>query len=184
MLLPLAAIAGGYRWVYFRELRIVTAALNSTPDVKVLSAWGNEDLTLEDIWADIEVHGSHKVILFALEKSSFESGGDFCLARIDNYAIRYKAYGDFVWGADGLRKGSSLSNRICFGAENEFAPLVPVKIDKVQDLIGSVEEIKGVLAGWPRCPGFLEFESTKARYRLCTTQDVAVGEYPPDFGAR
>lgn len=184
MLLAVVAAAGGCRWVYFRELRIVTAALNSIPDVKVLSAWGNEDLTLEDIWASIEVQGSHKVLLFDLEKSSFEGGGDFCLSQIDNYAIRYTVYGDFVWGADGRRKGSSLSNCIRFGGDNEFAALFPITIGRVQELVGSVGKVKDILAGWPRCPDFREFDSAKARYRLCTTQDVAVGEYPPHFSAR
>src|SRR5262245_38743683 len=44
-----------YDWFYYRELRQIRAIFNGYPGVRVATINGNHDLSLEDIWATVQL---------------------------------------------------------------------------------------------------------------------------------
>jgi hypothetical protein len=179
--LSLTLLGGACRWYYFRELRMVTAELNAIPGIRVLEAWGNEDLRLEDIWTSIAIANGPTVRLFNLSQASFANAGGFCLDLIDDYDIRWTGYGRF-WGPS-TSPGHSGSNCLHFGGgQTDLPQLFPAGINTVSDLIRSVEDVKKVLAQWPKCPDYISASSTRGDYRLCTTSEDQL-TYPPLMGS-
>ena len=178
----IAAIFAGCHWYYFRELRLVTASLNSIPGVQVQSAWGTEDLRLSHIWASIIVPGNRRVMLYGLSRSSFEKGGGFCLSQLDGYTIRYSGFGNF-WGST-VPPGVASNNCIWLGGEDADVPQLFPAIRTVQDLVRSVRDVERILAQWPRCPEYLPITTQKGQYHLCTALDASSNEYPPAVHSR
>lgn len=173
----------GWKWYYERDLRAVRGRLETIPGVTVKTLGGNEDITLEDIFATIEVAGKGELVLGDLTPRSFESGGQFILHRIGRQSPRYAGYGlvgVYITATGQPVKSLVHGSSLAFGSRNDLAELMPVRVTRVQDLIENFEIIQAALLNWPRCPEYFERStSDRLEYRLCAEDRPEAYVYPP-----
>jgi hypothetical protein len=106
--------------------------------------------------------------VFDLTRQSFE-GGRFCFFQVGSYAVRWTL------------ETSLGNNSLCFDASGEVSRLgrlFPRQIHGVREFIENARLIENVLAGWPRCPSYIELRGTDGRYRVCTNPDVSTNIWP------
>jgi len=80
-------------WWYYRELREVEARLEAIPNVEIIHSGGNEDLTFEDIYVELNVHGKGRLWLTQLSTGAFTGEQRFFVARIGNLEPQSTFYG-------------------------------------------------------------------------------------------
>lgn len=174
-----------WNWYYERDLREVRRRLESIPGVVVKSIGGNEDLTLEDIFATVEIAGPRELSLGYVTSKSFELGGGFFVRHIGTMSPRYTSYGHqgvYESATGRAVRSHAYGSGLPFGSAGEFVELVPVRVARIQDVIQHAELLETTLKQWPRCPAYFEPPKTPdaKRYRLCVTEP-GTHIYPPDF---
>ena len=96
---PIAALGVFIVWwhlTYYDELNYIKEELQKIPGVTLVRANGVKDVTLEDIWAEVEVCGKGRLDLFALTRASVTSGDNIRIGRIGDLLPRYRYTGTSV----------------------------------------------------------------------------------------
>lgn len=140
---------------YYAEFNDIKATLKGMPDVELIRAWGNEDITFEDIGAEIEVKGKGRIMFFALTRDSFKSTPVICLHTIGPYEFEYggTGYVGVVKTATGEPVRSQFwGSAIDIGSDGEFARFFPFKVKTVQDVIARYNDICEIIEKWPEAP--------------------------------
>ena len=140
---------------YYAEFNDIKAALNSIPDVALIDAWGNEDLTFEDIGAEIRVKNKGTITFFALTRNSFKSTPVICLQSIGPYQFEYGGTGYVGVVKTATREpvqSEFFGSAIDIGSDGEFAQFFPFQIKLVRDVIGRYDDICAILETWPIAP--------------------------------
>lgn len=75
-------LVGWWRISYRWELQRIERGLNEIRGIRVVKIWGNEDITLEDIGAEIEVVGKGSLTFFNLEAASLSGARHLQLAQV------------------------------------------------------------------------------------------------------
>jgi hypothetical protein len=156
-----------WRFVYFGEGAVIDR-FNRIPSAVVKQVWGSADLPPEWYYAKADIRNGPSIFVFGLTRQSFE-GGRFCFLQVGSYAVRYTS-----------ERG--LNNSLCFDASGDVSGLghlFPRQIHGVREFIENAHLIESVLAGWPRCPSYMELRGTDGRYRVCTNPDVSSHIWPP-----
>jgi hypothetical protein len=147
---------------YYAEFNDIKASLTRMPDVELINAWGNEDVTLEDIGAEIRVRGKGVITFFALTRDSFKSTSVICLHSIGPYEFEYE--GEGYGGAAKTGTGEPVRSKFCgssidVGSGGEFARFFPFQVKTVQDVIARYDDICSILANWPVAPERKHFQN-------------------------
>lgn len=155
--------AGPWRYVEFNEIK---AILKSIPNVELVYAWGNEDITFEDIGATIQVKGKGKMTFFSLTRNSFKTTSRICLNSIGPYKFQIEGEGYFGVIETATRKPirtKSMGDTIEIGSKGEFAQFFPFTLNNVQDTIAQYDNICMILSKWPVAPDKKHFRDKKGR---------------------
>jgi hypothetical protein len=147
---------------YYAEFNDVKATLEGMPEVTLIRAWGNEDVTLEDIGAEIEIEDKGRIMFFALTRDSFKSTPVICLHTIGPYEFEYggTGYVGVVKTATGEPVRSQFwGSAIDIGSGGEFAQFFPFKVKTVQDVIARYDDICQIIAKWPESPARQHFQN-------------------------
>ncbi len=168
-------------WWYYRELREVNARLEAIPNVEIIHSGGNEDVTLEDIYAELNVRGKGRLLLAQLSPGAFTGEQRFFVARIGNLEPQSTFYG--YSGVIESATGKPLKS-VGYGGAIEIAGNEPSgccrQLRTVEDVITNYDRLVNELQLRPRCPLFTERALPNGDvYRFCVS---AVGENsrPPE----
>ena len=147
---------------YYAELRSVEAKFQEISGVEVLKIHGNEDITLEDIWAQIHVEEKGRMTFWGLTRDSFKNTPHIHIGKIGSYMIRVEGKG-YVGAYDNTTKQpvqSKFSTAfIDIGSEGEFSHLFSFAVSNIHDVIAHYDEICAVLARWPVYPEMAHFQA-------------------------
>ncbi|MBI2437639.1 MAG: hypothetical protein HYV36_02340 [Lentisphaerae bacterium] len=142
---------------YWFQRQPIKRGFESIPGCTLISITGNEDVTLEHITAKVELEGKGTLILSELGPESFRQTGEMRLHQIGNIEMRQHSYG---YGSAGLyitkagkpKKFHGYAGWIDIGTQGPYADILPVKIQKVQDVIQHFDQILATLSKWPKEP--------------------------------
>ena len=140
---------------YYAEFNDIKATLEGMPDVELIRAWGNADITFEDIGAEIAVKGKGKIRFFALTRDSFRSTPVICLHTIGPYEFEYGGtgyVGVVKTATDEPVRSQFRGSAIDIGTDGEFAGFFPFQVKTVQDVIARYDDICSIIAEWPEAP--------------------------------
>jgi len=140
---------------YYAEFNDIKETLEGLPDVELIRAGGNKDITFEDIEAEIRVKDKGRIAFVGLTRDSFKSAPDIRLYAIGPYEFGYrgKGYIGVRMTATGEPVRSDFTGfAINIGSEGKFSRFFPFQIRTVQDVIARYDDICSVLASWPAAP--------------------------------
>lgn len=160
------------RWGYYDELRYVEERFRELPGVTLLRAGGNEDITLEDLWAEIRVGDHDRIEFVGLTRHAFSAEHAVMIGHIAGLAPRVTGYGYFgtyKTATGEPTKTTSFAAVADFGPGGLFFDQVASPVLNVAVAVARYHDIAAVLANWPRCPAFKELQDTKGSlYRYCS----------------
>lgn len=171
-----------WRWGYYDELNLVKAEIQKINGVHLIAAGGNEDLKLEDIFAEIDVSNKGKLRLNNLTPNSFTKGDKMVIEQIGNLSPLVKEYG--YQGVSMIATGEQIKSpsygtRIQLNRESEFKPLFPFKAETVQDVILHYDDIYAIISKWPNCPDYsTRIDSKGLKYCYCVSHDGDEHKWP------
>ena len=128
-----------------QDASAVTAALGKIENIEVIDVWGNEDVTLEDVYAVISVNGKGTITVLGVTPESIEESRHVRVAHIGQ------------WEPDVLRVGQSgeaESERfdIDFGPDGGLSSELGIEVSSIGDLVRRYDEIASVLEDLPEIP--------------------------------
>ncbi|WP_140865357.1 hypothetical protein [Myxococcus xanthus] len=139
----------------YREFNQIRARFEEMPGVKVVDAWGNEDITFEDIGVTVELAGKGRISFTGLTLASFERDGDSSIT-VQQVGPHFFADCTASVLEDGTlevrRYGASLN----LGTTGDFGSHLPFVAHRVQDVIENADALLAALDRWPKYPDFLE----------------------------
>jgi hypothetical protein len=162
-------------WRY-REFHAVEARFRALPGVTLVRTWGNEDVTLEDISAVIDVAGKGPVTFFNLEEEDFEDAERLDIAELGPLTVVHCTWGHqgtYVMDTGEPVKSLGHGSGFSVGRAGAFSALFPFPLRTVQDVLARHDEIQEVLRGWPRAPAWREL-----RYELPPGSRLFGRSYP------
>jgi hypothetical protein len=179
------AVAGarlGCRRLYYAELETVRAVLEALPGVEIVELGGNEDVTLEDIYAQIRIDGQHVVELYDLTAESFVPGRHLHVGSVGGLAPRGSCCCfRNVWmdGDPEPRRERALAWSIAIdvGPGGYLAPELAGGIASVPELIARHREVATLLASWPRCPDSKRYTDEEGTPHLLCAVEGSGGHY-------
>jgi hypothetical protein len=140
---------------YYAEFHDIKATLEGMPDVMLIRAWGNDDVTFENIGAEIEVDGKGRIMFCALTRDAFRSTPAICVHTIGPCEFEYSGTGHVgvvkATTAEPVRSQFS-GSAIDIGSDGAFARFFPFRLKTVQDVIARYDDICHILAKWPEAP--------------------------------
>ncbi len=139
----------------YRELNQIRARFEEMPGVTVVDAWGNEDITFEDIGVTVELAGKGRISFTGLTLASFERDGDIYL-NVQQVGPHFFAYCTASVSEDGTLELSSHGARLYLGTTGDFGSHLPFVAHRVQDVIENADALIAALDRWPKYPDFLE----------------------------
>ncbi len=168
-------------WWYYREFREVNARLRAIPNVEVLHSWGNEDVTFEDIGAELNIRGKGRLKLYQLTAGAFTGNERFFVAGVGNLEPRSTSYGfeGVVESATGKpMKSVGYGGTIAIGGDDPSGCCV--RLHTVKDVIENYDALSNELSSWRRCPEFTERVLQNGNiYRFCAGQ-IGIDARPPE----
>jgi hypothetical protein len=162
--LLLGAFTGWYFFVgpgYYAEVNAVRTELQKIPQIKYVVIDYVDDITPEQITAQISVEANGDLTISNLKRKSFRYTESIRLRTIGPYSINVQGRG--YRGAYETATGNPVQSEfyegdIDIGTGGEFAHLFPFKLLKVQDVINHYEDILGIIAAWPVEPDKAHFK--------------------------
>lgn len=138
--IPVSSACQAYRLRTYNEVR---RELEKISQVEVLDMGGHFDdgFLLEDIYADLEVHGKGRLHLKGLAFESFRPGGTFSVARIGPW--------DLAVNRSGVQRRP---DTLGFGKQGEARSLLSDDIDSVPSLVARFDQAMSRISAWPACP--------------------------------
>lgn len=172
LLLATVVSCPAYDWWYKREFRQITEKFQRIPNVTVINAGGNEDVTFEDIFTELRIHGSGTLTLTQLTSAAFDGREPFYVSRVGNLEPRVTSYGFqgvFETATGKPVKSVSFGSAIAIG-DNELAHAVCcARYQTIPQVISAWKKLETELAAWPRCPALREVVGASGTvYRYCT----------------
>jgi hypothetical protein len=125
---------------YYSELKAVRAKLERIPGAQVLELSGNHDVTLEEIWARINIEGKGEMGFFELNRDSFQQTQSLRLRSIGPYSFRTRQL---------------VGGRESYGGDIEIGPSSPIPavrslgITSVQSAVVHYDQLLALVSTWP-----------------------------------
>ncbi len=170
-----------YDWFYYRELRQIRAIFNGYPGTRVTTINGNHDLTLEDIWATVQLDRGGSVSFRSLTRAEMDGGGHVWVRSIGPYSFYPSEYGfgHAIETATGKPvKSEAYGNAIDLGASGPYASQLPVRIQSPKDVIDNYEALVAAIAVWPTRQDHTDSDGTQRRLFIVGANHLAS---PPHY---
>lgn len=145
-------------WRY-REYRTIEERFRALPGATRVRTWGNEDVTLEDIGAEVEVAGKGTVSFFNLTEDVFDGAERLQIGQLGPLKVvtcRWGHMGNTLMKTGEPVKSLAHGSGFAVGRAGEFSPLFPFPLHTAQDVLARHDDIVEVLRGWPRAPAWRE----------------------------
>ena len=154
---------------YYAELRDIQAEFSRMTDVKLLEAYGDEDVTLSDISASIQIKGKGKMKFSQISRQSFKKTPHSYLSRIGPYEFKmqgegYVAVRDGETGKPEQILSGLYGGPIDIGREGEFASFFPFEMANIRSVIEHYDDICAVIAHWPVAPEYKRLQINEEEY--------------------
>ena len=138
---------------YWAELNDVKTELASIPGVEIKDLGFNEDITLEDISAEIYLKDKGSLYLFGLTRESFKEPKSLGLGKIGDFDIRFTGK-QFIEVTNEEGERESIKSDVAgYGiniiGSGVFSGMFPFEIKNVQDLVKRYDGILDVISQWP-----------------------------------
>lgn len=118
---------------YYAQYNEVKSELSKIAGVDILHIWGNNDLTLEDIYATITINNRDTLRLTDLGKWSFDTTQSLSIARINNWEFHSTGCTrGGAWGGGGLGVGENA----------EYDEIKRLNLHNVQDVVNHIDALK------------------------------------------
>jgi hypothetical protein len=149
---------------YYSELNAVKAQFRKLPGVELIDANGNDDITLEHIWATINVKGKGRLTFLALTTDSFEAGAHVQLLEIGPY--RFEVNGTGYVGVVKSATGEPVRSQfycqwIDIGPSGACARFFPFSVRSIPEAIERYDDICVALSAWLVEPDVKKFKDSK-----------------------
>lgn len=154
VIIPLSAYAY-FRYHYYDEFNYVRARLESMPGVTLVALDANEDFTLEDIAATVEVKGKGRISFYNISRDSFEAVDHLVISQIGH---RRPYIAGFGFGhAVEIETGRPMKTdfwreMIDVGLKAKEPRVLPRGVKNIQEAIARYDAIEQGLRAWPPCP--------------------------------
>lgn len=138
---------------YWAEFKDVKQQLESIQGIEIKHLGYNEDITLEDISAEIYVRDKGIIRLYSLTRDSFKEPKAIGFGAIGNFDIRFVGKHSIeVTNEQGKRE--SIKSEVVGYAINiigggVFSEMFPFDIKNVQGLVKNYDEVLEVISKWP-----------------------------------
>ncbi len=166
-------VVGAVCWfnlTYYDELHDIEELISQTPNAKLVRSWGNEDLFLEDIGAEVAV-GDHGFLEFrGLTRGSFTEPDQLLVSRVGDLEITVS--GCKYEGNVRMDTGETVPTYYWHSARD-----ISPHGDFVGEIVGGVENVPQAIARYreleewarssPRCPDDRLIENDEGWYRFC-----------------
>ena len=130
---------------YYAEYNLVKDKLSNLPDVEILNIDGNSDLTLEDIYATIRLKTGDTLLLYSLNKTTFDSTNSIDIGRLNNWEFHITGCtSGGHWGGGSIDIGQS----------SVYIDIQKLNITNIQGLIAHIDFIKDAINKIPVHPNF------------------------------
>ena len=150
---------------YWAEFKDVKQQLESIPGIEIKHLGYNEDITLEDISAEIYVRDKGIIRLYSLTRDSFKEPKAIGFGAIGNFDIRFVGK-HFIDVTNEQGKRESIKHNVSGFAINligdgAFAKMFPFEIKNIQGLVNKYDEVEDVISQWPNADNkkYLEDEN-------------------------
>tara|TARA_B100000900_G_scaffold357676_1_gene328146 strand:- start:204 stop:803 length:600 start_codon:yes stop_codon:yes gene_type:complete len=150
---------------YWAEFKDVKQQLESIPGIEIKHLGYNEDITLEDISAEIYVRDKGIIRLYSLTRDSFKEPKAIGFGAIGNFDIRFVGK-HFIDVTNEQGKRESIKHDVSGFAINligdgAFAKMFPFEIKNIQGLVNKYDEVEDVISQWPNADNkkYLEDEN-------------------------
>lgn len=146
-------------YYYYKDYNEVKNNFNNLPGISITKIWGNEEIVLEDIGADIKLISGEKMGFFNLDKQSFTDAKHLAIYAFNNWSFRINycvpSKGNYDKEGKELHYWFSASrNAIDVGSEGEMRNIIPFKVRNIQDIVSKVKEMSSVIEKIPTYPDF------------------------------
>lgn len=172
--------------VYEGQLSDIRERASAIPGVSVIQVGGSrEEFGMDSIYAFMRVADRGTLRVGNVTPESFEAGGSFIIYQVGSQFPAFTSYG-YLGARETGREVQSLgfgTGIPVLGQAEDLRELLPVRVERVQDVVEHFREIEIALARWPRCPAFFEHRSHRVCYRLCVATDdrYTISDKPPSF---
>ena len=138
---------------YWAEFKDVKQQLESIPGIEIKHLGYNEDITLENISAEIYVRDKGIIRLYSLTRDSFKEPKALGFGAIGNFDVRYTGT-QFMEATNEEGEQESVKSEVVGYAINiidggVFSEMFPFDIKNVQDLVQYYDEVLEVISKWP-----------------------------------
>jgi hypothetical protein len=134
---------------YYRDYREVKEELEALRDrnVQVVSIWGNEDLRLEDIFAQVVVGDGDTLGFYNLSRKSFHEPTEVAIFRFGDWEFQ-------SCGCNGRQEVYFGGNAVVIGENGAYNLHVKHTIRNVRDAILKYEQLRPLIDSIPEYPRF------------------------------
>jgi hypothetical protein len=122
---------------YYARYNAVKKELKKIDGIEILKIWGNEDLTLEDIYATVRLNNGDTLRFSDLGKWSFDTTKSLSLTRINNWEFHSTGCSPGGhWGGGGLGVGEN----------SQYSQIKQLHMKNVQDVINHIDTLKSIVS--------------------------------------
>jgi len=163
VLMPIALVLALWRYTslpgallrlgHKHDLRAITSQIDRIPNVKLTRAGGDKDISLEHIWAEIQVPDKGTLIFHDLRSESFCETHHLCLHQVGDIVIHRQSFGHVgVVNTETKEpvKSWSVAENVDIGPQGIIADLRPLAITNVQSAILRYDDIYRLFNSWSR----------------------------------
>lgn len=178
ILLALGLSAVGSDWLYLHEYEDILSRLRATPGLTIETSGGNEDVTFEDIYANVRLADGTRLSLNQLSTAAFDGEEPFYVSRVGDWEPRITSWGYFEVTKDGAPVKSVSWRSLDMGpSPHAFCCR---RFRSVPDVLSSVHALQRELEAWPRCPAFARQTAPNGTiHRYCIARADTESWYPP-----
>jgi hypothetical protein len=127
------------------DVNEIESALMRVEGIEILDIWGNEDVTLQDVYVVIYVTGKGTVTVLGVTPKSVTETGHVRIAQIGNWepdVLCLSESGDIV----------SSWNDIDLGRDANLAGIIGPELESIQDLVVRYDEVLSSIEKLPEIP--------------------------------
>jgi hypothetical protein len=143
-----------YEWAgpgYYREMTLVKRAIQDTPGLSIISIEAHEDISLEEIWATLEIEGRGTFSIYEITPSTFSNTDQFALISIGPYTFYHEMegyIGVYQTSSGEAIRSKGYSSMADFGTASSFAKKVGLEVRDMSHFMQQYDDVLKFCETW------------------------------------